>query len=73
MVNPDTSDGFRIFGDSDERFRVKGGNSKVIEALTKQLGNDTVKRNYKLISFSDTDNDKYHLSSMTAKQLLLTM
>ena len=70
MVNPDTSDGFRIFGDSDERFRVKGGNSKVIEALTKQLGNDTIKKNYKLISLSDTDNDKYQLSFDDGKTII---
>jgi monoamine oxidase len=35
MIDTDTGEGFKVFGDSDERFRVKGGNSKIIEGLIK--------------------------------------
>ena len=62
MINPDTSDGFKVFGDSDERFRVKGGNSKVVEELSKKLGNEAIKINYHLAAIEDTDDGKFLLS-----------
>ena len=62
MINSETSNGFQVFGDSDERFRVKGGNSKVIEALTKKLGENGIKKNYQLVSISDTSDNTYQLS-----------
>jgi monoamine oxidase len=39
MISTDTNNGFAIFGDSDERYKIKGGSSKVIEALTNKLKN----------------------------------
>ena len=37
LINSDTKNGFKIFGDSDERFSIKGGNSKVIESLAENV------------------------------------
>ena len=37
MLDTDTSQGFRIFGDSDEKYRIKAGNSKLIEHLAKEV------------------------------------
>jgi len=36
-IDPDTSHGFRIFGDSDESMRIKGGNGRLTEALVAAL------------------------------------
>jgi monoamine oxidase len=62
MINPDTTNGFQVFGESDERFRIKGGNSKVIESLSKKLGDEIIKKNYHLVSIEDTADDKYQLT-----------
>ena len=62
MINPDTSKGFEVFGSSDEKFRVKGGNSKIIEALTQKIGNDSLKKNYQLVSIENAPENKYRLS-----------
>jgi monoamine oxidase len=37
MIGTDTSEGFKTFGESDERYTVKGGNERVIEELAKRL------------------------------------
>ena len=39
LFNPDTTDGFEIFGSSDERYKIKGGNSSVISKLFEQVQN----------------------------------
>jgi monoamine oxidase len=37
MIDTDTSNGFKIFGDSDEKYRIKEGNSKLIENIASKL------------------------------------
>ena len=37
MFSPEITEGFKIFGSSDERYIIKGGNSKLTEALSFQL------------------------------------
>lgn len=37
MLDTDTSEGFKIFGVSDEKYRIKEGNSKLIENLAAKL------------------------------------
>lgn len=37
MLDLDTSRGFNVFGDSDERFKLKGGNQKLADALCERL------------------------------------
>ncbi|RYY30557.1 MAG: FAD-dependent oxidoreductase [Sphingobacteriaceae bacterium] len=39
LFNPDTSDGFEIFGSSDERYKIKGGNSSLTAKLFEQVKN----------------------------------
>ncbi len=39
MLSTDVSDGFAIFGDSDEAFKIQGGNSGLINAMTNRLQN----------------------------------
>lgn len=42
MLDVNTSNGFKIFGESDERYRIKGGNSKIIEGLVKKIGEEKI-------------------------------
>lgn len=37
LIGTDTADGFEAFGESDERYTVKGGNDRVTRELTKKL------------------------------------
>lgn len=39
VFNPDTSDGFEIFGSSDERYKIKGGNQSLTQKLYEQVQN----------------------------------
>lgn len=43
LFSPDTSKGsFDIFGDSDERYKIKGGNAQLTDALNKQVQNQVI-------------------------------
>lgn len=54
-LDPDTSSGFKIFGDSDESKRVLGGNSMLMEALAKALdGKVKIHMNHPLTKIEDT-------------------
>lgn len=37
LIGTDTNNGFRIFGESDETMRIRGGNSRLVEALTQAI------------------------------------
>ncbi|MFN5628437.1 MAG: flavin monoamine oxidase family protein [Bacteroidota bacterium] len=60
MLNPDTKDGFKIFGDSDERFKIIGGNSLLTEKMYEKL-KDSVKLNTELSKITE-ENGKYKLT-----------
>ncbi len=38
MIDTDTSQGFAMFGDSDQRFKIHGGNGQIVERLAQPLG-----------------------------------
>jgi monoamine oxidase len=40
LIAPDTKDGFLVFGESDEAFRIRGGNSRLIDKLTARIAAD---------------------------------
>lgn len=52
MVSPETKDGFKIFGDSDERFKTKGGNQQFVDRLS-VLVQDQIKTGAKLIEIRE--------------------
>lgn len=60
LVGTDTSDGFKIFGESDERYKIAGGNDRVIQALDSMVG-DQVFTGLFLESIRDR-NGRYALS-----------
>jgi monoamine oxidase len=49
MMSLDTSDGFDIFGDSDERYKIRGGNERLIDGLAAQLAGN-IKLEHRLVS-----------------------
>ena len=60
MLDTDTLKGFKVFGDSDEKYRIKNGNSKLIEHLAEKL-EDSIVMNAILTAISNKDG-KYTLS-----------
>lgn len=60
MLDTDTSKGFKIFGVSDEKYRIKEGNSKLIENLAGKLS-EPVKMKSMLTAITKKDG-KYVLS-----------
>lgn len=62
MLDTDVSDGFKVFGDSDERYRIKGGNSKIIEGLEKKIGKDKIALNYEVKKIVEHDDGTYTIS-----------
>ena len=58
-LSPDTKDGFKMFGESDESKRVLGGNSRLIEALAKALeGKVTIHLQHKLTTIATASKDR---------------
>lgn len=55
LIGTDTSEGFEAFGESDERYTVKGGNQRVVDELYKRLGADTVSLRHRLSAITAKD------------------
>jgi len=60
LIGTDASAGFQIFGESDERYKIAGGNDRIIQALESVVG-DQIQYHYLLESVRDR-NGKYELS-----------
>lgn len=60
MLDTDTSGGFKIFGDSDEKYRIKEGNSRIIEHLAGKVAAD-IETKSMLTAISNNDG-KYTIS-----------
>jgi monoamine oxidase len=52
MIGTDTSEGFKPFGDSDERFTVKGGNERVVVELANRLDEGIVSLRHRLTAIT---------------------
>jgi monoamine oxidase len=56
LLKADTSEGFQIFGDSDESKRIKGGSSSLPNALVKALEDKVrINKNHRLVKIAQTD------------------
>ncbi len=51
-----------VFGQSDERFHIRGGNQRLPEAIANDLGHDVVKTGHALTRLIQTANGRYKLS-----------
>jgi monoamine oxidase len=53
---------FEIFGESDERFHIRGGNQQLPQAIARHLGLDTVvRRGLRLVRIQKTPGGRYRL------------
>lgn len=52
---------FRMYGDSDERFKIRGGNSRIIAALEEQVGNE-IEFGHKLTEIRKKSGDEITLT-----------
>jgi monoamine oxidase len=57
-LKPDTSTGFKIFGDSDESKRIKGGSSSLPNALAKALaGKVKIQQGHNLLKIAEANSN----------------
>jgi monoamine oxidase len=56
-----TASGLDVFGESDERFHIRGGNQRLPEAIAADLGSAVV-TGHKLVRISQTANGRYRLT-----------
>lgn len=61
LFSTDTSKGFEIFGVSDERYKIAGGNQQITTALAQQLGANVIKE-HKLVELNKDNKGKYLLT-----------
>jgi monoamine oxidase len=55
LIGTDLEDGFKIFGESDERYKVVGGNQKIVDALAEKLENQ-IHKEHRLTALRETGN-----------------
>ena len=72
MLDTDTTGGFKVFGDSDERYKIEGGNGKLIEMLTDALkGNIETNSACQKIEL-DREQNRYAISFASGKKVKAT-
>lgn len=54
--------GLSIFGESDERFHMRGGNQRLPLAIAKHLGDNSMRLGWRLARISGTSGGRYRLS-----------
>jgi monoamine oxidase len=67
LLDTNTANGFDIYGESDERYKVIGGNQKVVDALAKKLERQ-IEREYQLESLTEKGME-YRLSFQNGKEI----
>lgn len=68
MISTDTAEGFKIFGESDERYKLTGGNDLITKRLTEKL-TDQINTGYKLTSLQSQSNS-YTLVFANGKEVV---
>jgi monoamine oxidase len=51
-----------VFGESDEKFHIRGGNQQLPEAMARHLGPDVVKTGQRLARIKETANGRYKVT-----------
>ncbi len=67
LLDTNASNGFDIYGESDERYKVIGGNQKVVDALAKTLQNN-IEIGYQLEALTEKGME-YQLDFQNGKQI----
>lgn len=60
IFDPGNGKEYKLYGDSDERFSVQGGNQKICDALTNEL-QDQVLEEHMLTAISQNDDNRYQM------------
>lgn len=60
LLGLDTASGFRIFGDSDERYKIGGGNERLVHALAREV-DACIETGHRLVAL-DARHGAYRLS-----------
>lgn len=50
LINTNLKKGFQIFGNSDERYKIQGGNNQITEELAKRIGKEDIQLEHRLVS-----------------------
>jgi monoamine oxidase len=64
-IGTDTSNGFEIYGSSDQRYKVQGGNHQIVAALAEQVANRTA-LGYRLVALTQRSSGQYVLTFATS-------
>lgn len=67
MIDTNTSEGFKVFGDSDEKYRIKGGNSKIIEGLAEKIGIENVDTDFEVKAITENDDGSFKIDFTNGK------
>ncbi len=78
LIDTNTDEGFKVFGDSDERFRIKGGNSLLIQKLSEKISSEHILLNYQVNEVIETEDDTFQITfdngeSIKAKTIVCTI
>lgn len=66
LIDFETADPFRIFGESDERYHTHTGNQSFVEAMADAIGRDRVRLEARLVGLHDADGGAYRLEFQDA-------
>jgi monoamine oxidase len=61
LIDSETTDSFRVYGDSDEAFHVRGGNDQITTLLAQRLGG-AIELEQRLLSVGETARGSYRLA-----------
>ena len=67
LLDGNSENGFDIYGESDERYKVIGGNQKIVDALAKTLENQ-IEQEYQLESLTEKGME-YRLNFQNSKEI----
>ena len=67
LLDSNYENGFDVYGESDERYKVMGGNQRVVDALAKTLENQ-IEREYQLESLTEKGME-YRLNFQNGKEI----
>lgn len=59
------SNGFAVFGESDERFHIRGGNQQLPRAIARHLGDNAFEMNHRLLRIKQSPAGGYELVFQT--------
>lgn len=57
-----SASGFDIFGESDEKFHIRGGNQQLPQAIAADLGEAALAPGHRLVRIKETPNGRYRLT-----------